>query len=119
MKSHRVKSHRGLSWFAARCRAVLKGVLAHFRYRRIGVHLCEPADEVLPAHHNGDTAGSLEKKLIGRHPPVRKDRLSRDVIIIIIVPPFASRDLVFATNQGGSGAYLRTQPPPNQTRHMT
>ena len=32
---------------------------------------CEPADEVLPAHHNGDTAGSLEKKLIGRHPPGR------------------------------------------------
>jgi len=24
-----------------------------------------------PAHHNGDTAGSLEKKLIGRHPPGR------------------------------------------------
>jgi len=33
-------------------------------------------------------------------PGVRKDRLSGDVIIIIIVPPFASRDLVFATNQG-------------------
>jgi hypothetical protein len=63
---------------------------------------CEPADEVLPAHHNGDTAGSLEKKLLGRHQPgVRKDRLSRDfIIIIIIVHPFASRDLVFATNQG-------------------
>jgi hypothetical protein len=30
---------------------------------------CEPADEVLPAHHNGDTAGSLEKRLIGRHQP--------------------------------------------------
>jgi hypothetical protein len=28
---------------------------------------CEPADEVLPAHHNGDTAGPLEKKLLGRH----------------------------------------------------
>ena len=33
-------------------------------------------------------------------PGVRKDRLSRDVIIVIIVHPFASRDLVFATNQG-------------------
>jgi hypothetical protein len=32
---------------------------------------CEPADEVLSAHHNGDTAGSLEKKLIGRRPPGR------------------------------------------------
>ena len=31
--------------------------------------LCEPADEVLRAHHNGDTAGSLEKRLIGRHQP--------------------------------------------------
>jgi hypothetical protein len=32
---------------------------------------CEPADEVLPAHHNGDTAGPLEKKLLGRHQPGR------------------------------------------------
>ena len=38
--------------------------------------------------------------LAATRPGVRKDRLSRDVIIIIIVHPFASRDLVFATNQG-------------------
>jgi hypothetical protein len=65
---------------------------------------CEPADEVLPAHHNGDTAGSLEKKLIGRHPPGRPkgpaEPRCHHVIIIIIVHPFASRDLVFGTNQG-------------------
>jgi hypothetical protein len=43
-----------------------------------------------------------ENSLAATRPGVRKDRLSRDVIIIIIiVPPFASRDLVFATNQGG------------------
>jgi hypothetical protein len=44
-----------------------------------------------------------KNSLAATRPGVRKDRLSRDVIIIIIiiVPPFASRDLVFATNQGG------------------
>jgi hypothetical protein len=30
---------------------------------------CEPADEVLRAHHNGDTPDAIEKKLIGRHQP--------------------------------------------------
>jgi hypothetical protein len=37
---------------------------------------CEPADEVLPAHHNGDTAGPLEKKLLGRHQPGRDPRFA-------------------------------------------
>jgi hypothetical protein len=45
-------------------------------------------------------ARSKGNSLAATLPGVRKDGLSRDVIIIIIVPPFASRDLVFATNQG-------------------
>ena len=36
---------------------------------------CEPADEVLPACQNGDTAGRpAEKKLLGRHAPRRPKR---------------------------------------------
>jgi hypothetical protein len=58
--------------------------------------------------------------LAATRPGVRKDRLTRDVIIIIvIVPPFASRDLVFATNQGAVGPIRERSLPPNQTRHMT
>jgi hypothetical protein len=44
----------------------------------------------------------------------------RDVIIIIIiVPPFASRDLVFATNQGAVAPIRERSLPPKQTCHMT
>jgi hypothetical protein len=57
--------------------------------------------------------------LVATRPGVRKDRLSRDVIIIIIVPSFASRDLVFATNQGAVAPIRERSLPPNQTRHMT
>jgi hypothetical protein len=57
--------------------------------------------------------------LAATRPGVRKDRLSRDVIIIIIVHPFASRDLVFATNQGAVAPTRERSLPPNQTRHMT
>ena len=57
--------------------------------------------------------------LAGTRPDVRKDRLSRDVIIIIIVPPFGSRDLVFATNQGAVAPIRERSLPPNQTRLMT
>jgi hypothetical protein len=49
----------------------LKGFLRTFGAGESAYTFCEPADEVLRAHHNGDTAGSLEKKLIGRHPPGR------------------------------------------------
>jgi hypothetical protein len=56
--------------------------------------------------------------LAATRPGVRKDRLSRDVIIIIIVHPFASRDLLFATNQGAV-APIANAASPNQTRHMT
>jgi len=56
--------------------------------------------------------------LAATRPGVRKDRLSRDVIIII-VPPFASRDLVFATNQGAVAPIRERSLPPNQTCHMT
>ena len=57
--------------------------------------------------------------LAATRPGVRKDRLSRDVIIIITVHPFASRDLVFATNQGAVAPIRERSLPPNQTRHMT
>jgi hypothetical protein len=33
-----------------------------------GVHLLRTGGSSLRAHHNGDTLGSLEKKLIGRQP---------------------------------------------------
>ena len=49
----------------------LKGFLRTFGAGESAYTFCEPADEVLPAHHNGDTAGSLEKKLLGRHQPGR------------------------------------------------
>jgi Helix-turn-helix domain len=47
----------------------LKGFLRTFDAGESAYTFCEPADEVLPAHHNGDTAGLLEKKLLGRHQP--------------------------------------------------
>ena len=50
--------------------------------------------------------------LAATRPGVRKDRLSRDVIIIIIVPPFGSRDLVFATNQGAVAPIRERSLPP-------
>jgi hypothetical protein len=104
---------RRATFGAAVVELYLNRFLRTFGAGELAYTFCEPADEVLPAHHNGDTAGSLEKKLIGRHPPgVRKDRLSRDVIIIIIVHPFASRDLVFATNQGAVASIRERSLPP-------
>jgi len=64
-------------------------------------------------------ARSKGNSLAATLPGVRKHRLSRDVIIIIIVPPFASRDLVFATNQGAVAPIRERSLPPNQTCHMT
>jgi hypothetical protein len=48
------------------------------------------ADEVLRAHHNGNTAGSLEKRLIGRHQPgclmaTAESRCHHHHLIIIII----------------------------------
>jgi hypothetical protein len=60
-------------------------------------------------------ARSKGNSLAATLPGVRKDGLSRDVIIIIIVPPFASRDLVFATNQGAVVPIRERSLPPNQT----
>ena len=60
-----------------------------------------------------ETLRARLKRMAATRPGVRKDRLSRDVIIIIIiVPPFASRDLVFATNQGAVAPTRERSLPP-------
>ena len=53
--------------------------------------------------------------LAATRPGVRKDRLGRDVIIIIIIIIVPS----FATNQGAVAPIRERSLPPNQTRHMT
>ena len=60
-----------------------------------------------------------ENSLAATRPGVRKDRLSRDVNIIIIVHPFASRDLVFATNQGAVVPIRERSLPLIKRCHMT
>jgi len=66
-------------------------------------------------------ARSKGNSLAATLPGVRKDGLSRDVIIIIIiiVPPFASRDLVFATNQGAVVPIRERSLPLIKRCHMT
>jgi hypothetical protein len=98
----------------------LKGFLRTFGAGESAYTFCEPADEVLRAHHNGDTAGSLEKRLIGRHQPrfLMATAESRCVHHYYCAP-FATRDLVFTTNQGAVAPIRERSLPPNQTRHMT
>jgi hypothetical protein len=52
----------------------LKGFLRTFGAGESAYTFCEPADEVLPAHHNGDTAGSLEGELIWPPPSRASER---------------------------------------------
>jgi hypothetical protein len=79
----------------------LKGFLRTFGASESAYTFCEPADEVLRAHHNGDRPGSLEKKLIGRHQPggvmaTAESRCHHHHYYITIVHPVASGDLLFA-----------------------
>jgi hypothetical protein len=78
--------------------------LRTFRAGESAYTFCEPADEVLRAHHNGDTAGSLEKRLIGRHQPrflmaTAESKCVHHYYYYYYCAPFATRDLVFTTNQ--------------------
>ena len=107
------------------CRTVLKQFLRTLGAGESAYTFCEPADEVLRAHHNGNTAGSLEKRLIGRHQPgclmaTAESRCHHHYYCYscchasLREQGFGVRD-----RSTSSGAYPRTQPPPKQTRHMT
>jgi hypothetical protein len=97
----------------------LKRFLRTFGAGESAYTFCEPADEVLRAHHNEDTAGSLEKRLIGRHQPrfLMAATAESRCVHHYYCAPFASRDLVFTTNQGAV-APIRERSLPTPHRCM-